>query len=103
LFLSIIFNGFPVLLFSPMYRFCFPSPWKTMHWGFTVVILNLGTRWRLNGKHHAPADFTVGKHPPVIPKEEVSWAPVVVWILWKLNKFLPCAWNWPKIPSASNV
>jgi flagellar motor switch/type III secretory pathway protein FliN len=26
LFLSIIFNGFPVLLFSPVYRFCFPSP-----------------------------------------------------------------------------
>jgi hypothetical protein len=26
LFLSIIFNGFPVLLFTRMYRFCFPSP-----------------------------------------------------------------------------
>jgi hypothetical protein len=26
LFLSTIFNGFLVLLFSPMYHFCFPSP-----------------------------------------------------------------------------
>jgi hypothetical protein len=48
-----------------------------------TFILNLSTGWRLNGKHHAPTDLTMGKHPPVIPEKDVRWAPVLVWTLEK--------------------
>lgn len=68
-----------------------------------LFILNLRTRWRLSVKHHVPDNTTIGKHPPVIPEEQIGWTPVLFWIVCSRNKFLPSAWNCHKIPWASNV
>ena len=50
-----------------------------MSGGIAQLFLNLGTRRRVCGQHHAPAAFTPRKDPvPIV--QEAGWAPEPVWI-----------------------
>jgi hypothetical protein len=70
--------------------------------GIASCILNLGTRWGLNGQLHALAALPLGNKPPIPIGWEGGWHPEAVRMLWRREKSLSPARNGTMISWSSS-